>query len=513
MSLLADRNREVALAAARLFRPTVLLPSPPWFEIARPEQLPPEGDWLVWAFIAGRGAGKTRAMAEWVNDQVRRFGKHRIALISRTPADVRDVMIEGEAGILACSPDDFRPEWNPSIRRLTWPNGAVAFSFSSENPGQLRGPSHDLAWTDEPAAWDDAKKGDVLDTSWNNLMLGMRVRGGSQPRVGFSTTPKNNRLIRDVLGKPSTVKTTGTTYDNLANLTPTFKARVLSAYEGTRIGRQELLGELLTDVEGALIDLDTIDHFRVTVPPIFTRVVLGVDPATTSGEDSDETGIIVAAKGADGHGYVLADRSGKFTPNGWARRVVETYKEYEVDRVVTEVNQGGDTWEEVLRSVMRSISYKSVHAKDSKRLRAEPVMALYEQGRIHHVGSFPKLEDQLTQWVPGSGESPDRLDALVHAFAELGLAAGGHGYVFAEYMQADIAKREVGTVADEGRPLSKGELAIDRERARLARLAARPTRVPRHDHLYVRQPDGAIRCNVCQQVPPWVPQAPGEPTS
>ena len=405
----------------------VELAPPHWLEIARPDQLPPEGDWLVWAFIAGRGAGKTRAMAEWVIDSVRRGGKRRFALISRTPGDVREVMIEGESGILACSPIDFRPTWNPSVRRLTWPNGAIATTYSSENPEQLRGPQHDGAWADEPAAWDDAKRGDVLGTSWNNMMLGLRL--GEHPQCGFSTTPKNTRLVREVLKKSSTVITRASTYDNLSNLAPTFREQVLAAYEGTRIGRQELMGELLTDVEGALVSVEMLDASRLmTMPDVYmTRVVVAVDPATTSGEDSDETGIVVCAKGQDGRGYVLADVSCKASPDGWARRVANVYEQYAADRVVAEKNRGGDMVETIVRSVYPNISYKGISARIGKRLRAEPVAALYEQGRISHVGSFPALEDQLTSWVPDSTDSPDRLDALVHGFTELGLVSGGNG--------------------------------------------------------------------------------------
>ena len=408
---------------------------PHWLRIARPEQLAPDGEWLVWAFIAGRGCGKTRTMAEYVTDQVRRFGHRRVALVGRVPSDVRDVMIEGESGLLACAPEDFRPTYQPSIRRLTWPNGAIATTYSSENPSELRGPQHDLAWCDEPAAWNDARKGDVIDTSWNNLMLGLRL--GKSPRCVISTTPRNVRLIREVLAAETTVKTTGTTYDNLANLAPTFRAQVLAAYEGTRIGRQELMGELLTDVEGALVSIDMIDGQRLKIVPpdvVLVRIVVAVDPATTSGEDSDETGIIVCAKGNDGRGYVLADLTCKLSPDGWARVVAKAYEDFSADRVIAEKNQGGDMVETIVRSVMRNISYRGISARVGKRLRAEPVTALYEQGRISHVGAFPALEDQLTTWVPDSGESPDRLDALVHGMTELGLVNHSSAQEWLEYI-------------------------------------------------------------------------------
>jgi len=228
---------------------------------ARPSQRPPEGDWLVWLFSGGRGTGKTRAGAEWVLDQVWNQGKKRIALIARTPADARDVMIYGDSGIMACSDPHERPMHEPTKRRLIWPNGAQAFTYSAAAPAQLRGPQHDAAWCDETAAWFDARKGDVLDTSWNNLMLGLRL--GENPQCFVTTTPKRVRLIREVMERKSTAITTDTTYANLKNLAASFREQVVSNYEGTRIGRQELMGELLTDVDGALWELDTIDSLRV----------------------------------------------------------------------------------------------------------------------------------------------------------------------------------------------------------------------------------------------------------
>ena len=316
-----------------------------WLQFARPDQLPPPGDWLVWAMIAGSGAGKTRAMAEWVIDQIRCGNRRRVALISRTPADVRDVMVEGDSGLLTCAPPNFRPAWNPSIRRLTWPNGAICTTYSSENPEQLRGPQHDLAWADEPAAWDDARRGDVVGTAWNNMMLGLRL--GDHPQCGFSTTPKNVKLVRQVLSKPFTVVTRASTYDNLENLAPSFRDQVLAAYEGTRIGRQELLGELLTDVEGALVTIDMIDAQRLMEMPAvhLTRVVVAVDPATTSGEDSDETGIVVCAKGVDGRGYVLHDASMRqASPDTWARRVAAVYEQFSALTVSLPRNRVPATW-------------------------------------------------------------------------------------------------------------------------------------------------------------------------
>lgn len=398
------------------------------FKHGRSNQMAPPGDWLVWAFIAGRGSGKTRAMAEWVTHEVQHRGRSRVALVGRTPADVRDVMIEGESGLTVVGDrHGFRPAYEPSKRRLTWPNGAYATTYSAEVQGQLRGPQHDLAWCDEPAAWSDAFRGDVLDTAWNNLMLGLRVQGTHPPQCGFSTTPKRVRLVREVLERASTVKTASSTYDNLDNLAPSFRDAVLGTYEGTRIGRQELLGELLDDVEGALWTVAMFDEpgFRLDDAPQLARVVVAVDPATTSGEDSDETGIIVAARGKDQRGYVLADytipRVERPTIDQWARRVVEAYDDFGADRVIAEGTGPQEMIDHVLHSVRPDLPVKRVNARFAKRTRAEPIAALYEQGKVSHVGHFAQLEDQLTTWVPDSGESPDRLDALVWAFTELQL--------------------------------------------------------------------------------------------
>jgi len=391
-------------------------PGPAWAEIARPEQLPPDGDWLLWLYMAGRGAGKTRAAAEWSHGLALANPGCRIALVGRTPADVRDVMIEGDSGILTIACDD-RPVYQPTKRRLTWPNGSMAYTYSAEVPAQLRGPQHHYAWCDEPASWTDARKGDVLDTAWNNLMLGLRL--GRSPRCVATTTPKPLALIRTLLGRPTTVVTKGSTYDNLDNLAPSFRAEVLAAYEGTRIGRQELLGELLEDVEGALWTLALLDENRVTEAPDMRRIVIGVDPSGGSGPDNDEQGIIVAGLGIDGELYVLADRSCKLSPNGWASRAVGAFHEFSADRVVAEVNYGGAMVESTIRQVSKTVPIKVISASRGKVQRAEPVAAAYEQHRVHHVGAMAKLEDQLTTWTPADGTSPDRLDALVWCITEL----------------------------------------------------------------------------------------------
>lgn len=389
---------------------------PSWRQIARPEQLPPDGAWLTWAFVAGRGAGKTRSAAEWVHERAQRNPGCRIALVGRTPADVRDVMIEGESGIVAVAGAD-APIYQSTKRRLTWANGSTAHAYSAEVPAQLRGPQHHYAWADEAAAWTDAPKGDALDTAWNNLMLGLRL--GDSPRCVVTTTPKPNALTRTILARSTTVVTRGSTYDNLANLAPSFRQEVLATYEGTRIGRQELLGELLEDVEGALWTVALIDGTRVDRAPDMARIVVAVDPSGGTGPNHDEQGVIVAGLGVDGDLYVLADRSCSLSPHGWASRAVGAFHEFAADRIVAERNYGGDMVESTIRQVDKNVPVKVITASRGKVQRAEPVAAAYEQGRAHHVGALPKLEDQMATWTPLDGTSPDRLDALVWAMADL----------------------------------------------------------------------------------------------
>jgi predicted phage terminase large subunit-like protein len=386
-----------------------------WRFWARPSQLPPENAWRVWLLMAGRGFGKTRTGAEWVRAQVEEGRTRRIALVAPTAADVRDVMIEGESGLLAIAPDHCRPEYEPSKRRLTWPSGAVATCFSAEEPNRLRGPQHDAAWCDELASWRHAE-------TWDMLMLGLRL--GSDPRCVVTTTPKPIRLLRQLLGDSGVVVTRGSTWENRDNLAPAFLAEIVRRYEGTRLGRQELEAELLDDVPGALWTRAAIDRAKVSTEPALRRVVVAVDPALSAGEDADETGIVVAALGQDGQGYVLDDLSGRFPPHGWARRAVAAYHAHKADRVVAEVNNGGDLVEATIRMIDAGASFRAVHASRGKVVRAEPVAALYEQGRVHHVGSFPALEDQMCAFAPSfdrraAGYSPDRLDALVWALSDL----------------------------------------------------------------------------------------------
>ena len=381
--------------------------------------MPPEGDWRIWLIMSGRGAGKTRAGAEWVRAQVEAGRCGRLALVAPTAADARDVMVEGESGILGISPDWNRPLYEPSKRRLTWKNGATATLYSADEPDRLRGPQSDGAWGDEIGSWNRPE-------AWDMLMLGLRL--GANPRAVATTTPKPVRLIRELLANPHTVVTRGSTYDNALNLAPAFLDQIISKYQGTRLGRQEIEGALLEDVPGALWQRAQLDACRLAAAPELRRVVIALDPAATSGENADLTGIIVAAKGVDGRGYVLADLSCRLSPDGWARRAVNAYHHYGADRLIAEVNQGGEMVASVIKTVDRNVAYRGIHASRGKRLRAEPVAALYEQGRISHCGSFPDLEDQMCAFTAdGFDGSPDRVDAAVYSLTELMLRGSWGG--------------------------------------------------------------------------------------
>ncbi|MFI5229942.1 MAG: DNA-packaging protein [Gemmatimonadales bacterium] len=417
-----------------------------WRTWARPNQIAPPGDWPGWLVLAGRGFGKTRVGAEFVREEQEAGRAGRIALVAATAGDARDVIVEGQSGILATSPPWNRPLYEPSKRRLTWANGAMATLYSADEPERLRGPQHDLAWGDELAAW-------RYPEAYDQLMFGLRL--GARPRAIFTTTPKPTELIKSLVADPSYVITRGSTYENAANLAPSFLAKIVRKYVGTRLGRQELNGEVLEDVEGALWTQALIEQHRLPVEalaalPIF-RVVVAIDPSVTSTEDSDEAGVVVAAVGSgrcpcgkDGCGYVLSDKSGRMSPIQWARAAVNEYHARKADRIVAETNNGGDLVESQLRVVDGSVSFTKVTASKGKHTRAEPVEALYEQGRVHHVGIFPELEDQMTTWVPGvSAKSPDRMDALVWALSELMLShdTGMIGYL-EQQVAAMTARRE-----------------------------------------------------------------------
>ena len=379
-----------------------------WDFWARPQQKIPKGDWSTWLILSGRGWGKTRTGAEtvkqWVEDGVR-----RIALVAETPADARDAMIEGESGILNVFPPDKKPIYESSKRRVTFHTGATAIIYSGANPDQLRGPQHEKAWCDELAAWD------YPEETWSNLDMGLRL--GNNPQTVVTTTPRPIKIITELLEEDSTYLTKGSTYDNKANVSEKFIKKMEQRYEGTRLGRQELYAEVLTDNPGALWSYDMFNYMKEI--PQLSRVVVAIDPAVTSNDKSDETGIIVAGRDKQGLGYVLDDYTCRKSPNEWATIAIRAYQKYEADYVVAEVNQGGDMIKSILSSQSKNIPYKQVRATRGKQVRAQPVSMLYEQGKIFHKKSFKELEDQLCSWSPEDKDSPDRLDALVWGFTEL----------------------------------------------------------------------------------------------
>ena len=393
---------------------------------AMEHQLPPEGDWRTWAVMGGRGAGKSRAGAEWVRAQVEGArpldeGRcSRIALVGETIDQVREVMVFGESGILACSPPDRRPEWQATRKRLIWPNGATAQAFSAHDPEGLRGPQFDGAWVDELAKWKKARE------TWDMLQFALRL--GEHPQVCVTTTPRNVGVLKEVLAQDTTVVTSAPTEANRANLAASFLDEVRARYAGTRLGRQELDGILLDDAEGALWTAEVLEAARVDVPPALDRIVVAIDPPVTGKGTSDECGIIVAGAVTQGpvqdwRAYVLADASiGAASPTAWARAAIRAMEQYGAERLVAEVNQGGDLVEAVIRQVDPLVPVKSVHASKGKVARAEPVAALYEQGRGFHLRGLGDLEDQMRAMTPQGFEgrgSPDRVDALVWALHEL----------------------------------------------------------------------------------------------
>ncbi|BBD96810.1 ATP-binding protein [Sphingobium amiense] len=397
-----------------------------WRFLARAAQLPPQGDWRVWLMMAGRGFGKTRAGAEWVRSVAEADPAARIALVGATLGEARSVMVEGASGVLSIAPWWARPDYAPALRRLTWPNGAVATLFGAADPEGLRGPQFSHGWADEIAKWAGG------EAAWDNLMMGMRL--GERPRVLATTTPRPVPLVRRLVGGDGVAVTKGATAENEANLAPGFVAAMAAAYGGTRLGRQELDGELIEEVEGALWTRDLIERCRVAhVPGVLARVVVAVDPPASAGGDA--CGIVVAGVGGDGRGYVIADASVEGQrPEGWARAVAAAAMVHGADRVVAEANNGGQMVESVLRAAEAALPVRLVHASRGKAARAEPVAALYEAGRVAHRGAFPALEDEMCGLLAGGGyvgpgRSPDRADALVWAMSELMLGRVGEARV------------------------------------------------------------------------------------
>lgn len=390
-----------------------------WDVWARPEQMLPPEPWTTWLILAGRGFGKTRTGAESVRELVKRGAIEHIGIVAKTPADARDVMIEGPAGILAVSPPTERPTWEPSVRRLTWPNGARATVFSGENPDQLRGPQHQLVWVDELMAFQ------YPQDTWDNIAFGLRLpwRDGSAARAIITTTPRPTKLLRSIMNLAGAVVTRGSTFENRGNLDRQFLEQMKERYEGTRLGRQELFAELLEDVEGALWTPKMIDGCRARDYPALTEVVVAIDPAVTSNGTSAETGIIVVGRGSDGHAYVLQDVSGVYSPSAWATKACEVFAHWEADAIVAEVNNGGEMIKHTINTVAPSVTVRQVRASRGKVRRAEPIASLYEQGKVHHVGQFNELEDQLTTYTGDAGEkSPDRMDAVVWGLASVMLS-------------------------------------------------------------------------------------------
>lgn len=380
--------------------------------LARPEQIAPPGEWSTWIMNAGRGFGKTEAGAQWVRERVKNGAMH-IALIAETQKDLEEVMV---ARLLAIHPQAERPTVRYKPVRLTWPSGAVALGYNGTEPDQLRGPEFDTAWVDELAKYRRARE------TWD--MLQFTMRSGNDPRILVTTTPRPIPVLREMLANPQSVVTRGSTFDNAANLPPQFLENLKAKYTGTRLGRQELNAEMLDDLPGALWTRAMFDDNRVIEAPQMQRIVVAVDPSGTAGarDDGDSIGIVVAGIGIDGRGYVIADRTCKLSPDGWARQAVNAYHEFKADRIVAERNFGGAMVEAVIRTADKSVSYKEVTASRGKVARAEPIAALYEQGRCSHLRGLEELEDQMCQIGPSGfiGEgSPDRADALVWAISDL----------------------------------------------------------------------------------------------
>ena len=402
----------------------------PWWFIGRPEQQAPEGDWNVWLILSGRGWGKTRTGAEWLVEQVLKNplapdgAPTEWAIIAETFGDCRTVCVEGPSGVLRVLKRLGLQEDRDFIyNRSSWQINLVEHKqrihlFGADNPDAGRGFNLAGVWADEMAKWKYP-----YETWTEGIALALRI--GEKPRACITTTPKPIRLLREWSARKdnSVFVTKGSTFDNKANLSQAALLELESRYAGTRMGRQELYGELLDDIEGALWTRKMIDDARVKEMPPLVRIVVAIDPAVTSGEESDETGIVTAGVTADGHYYVMEDNSLRTSPDQWARRAIDSYHRHKADRVIGETNNGGDMIELLLKQVDPVVSFKKVTATRGKKVRAEPISALYEQARVHHVGGFPELEDQMVTWTPDSSTSPDRMDALVWALTELSESA------------------------------------------------------------------------------------------
>ena len=403
-----------------------------WHFWARPDQIAPPGDWDTWLILAGRGWGKTKTGGEWVREEhVKPESGGRTAILAPTQGDIYKTILEGDSGLMRIFPQHQQPKFNSKTNTIRFHNGAIANCFSAEEPDRMRGPQYGRAWCDELAAYRYVE-------AWDQLRFGLRI--GKRPKACVTTTPRPTKIIQDLIADRGTRVTRGSTFDNKSNLAASFLSAILKKYEGTRLGRQELFAEVLGDTPGALWTLDGLDADRVKIVPSLSKIVVAIDPSATDSEDSDEAGIVVVGLGEhDGHGYVLEDRSGRMSPTGWATVAIELYAKWNANFIVAEKNQGGDMVGTVITGTAKTlrergklkeqVAFTLVHASQGKRARAEPVSALYEQHKMHHVGVLAALESQMTTWdASGSGKSPDRIDALVYAATAVCLADEAPAY-------------------------------------------------------------------------------------
>lgn len=452
LALLPPDEKALALSG---FDPDKLLWD--WSLWGRPEQqAPTHDDWNIWLYMAGRGAGKTRTAAEWVRETAKytNTGQRRFALVARTAADVRDVIVEGESGIINVTPPSERPLYEPSKRRLTWPNGNTATCFTADEPDSLRGPQFTHAWGDEVAAWRQTPDAAGM-TAFDNLRVGTRL--GANPKIMVTTTPKRVPLLYQLLAEAEktgkVIITRGSTMDNAGNLSGAYLDAIKGVYEGTRLAQQELYGEMLDAVEGALWTSELIDKGREGQLPMGTPLrVIGVDPSVSE-NPRDECGIVVCASTGDRDLYkrqswVLEDASVHGSPDVWANKVVAMARKWGCP-VVAEVNQGGALVRNAINTIDPSVKVLEVHSKHGKALRAEPVTLAYEQSRVHHVGYLAELESQMISWIPGEGKSPDRVDALVHALTAL-LIKPPPGFVGGKITARSLAHRKIPGIKNGG---------------------------------------------------------------
>jgi predicted phage terminase large subunit-like protein len=392
-----------------------------WRSKAMPAQLPPPGDWSIWLLLAGRAFGKSYASAQHIREIADSGAVSHIAIVGATMAAVRDIQVLGPSGLMSIVPNYSRPVYEPSKSCITWHNGCKLHLLSAEEPERARGFNFGYAWMDELCAWSNAQE------MWDMVQMCMRI--SKRPRTVISTTPKASKLLKSIIAREGidVAITRGSTYDNRQNLAPGFFASVVAQYEGTRRGRQELMAEVLDDFEGALWTRDMIEKSRIKKgeQPEMQRIVVAIDPAVSVSESSDATGIVVCGKSHQRHGYVLEDLSGKYSPVEWARKAIAAYHAHSADRIVYEQNQGGDMVAHTLRMVDANIPLTAVHASRGKIVRAEPISAIYEQHKVHHVGCFPDLEDEMCSFEPGTKDSPDRLDAMVYALTDLQISGPG----------------------------------------------------------------------------------------